>query len=654
MDAAGNQSAFGTAFALSIDATAPAAPGAPALLSADDSGTPGDGITSVKQPRVTGTGLAGTTVQVVSGTGSVLGSGVVSASGTFSFILTLKLPDGDYVLKARATDAAGNVSGLSGGFSLKIDSVAPVIPAAPTLLAADDSGLVGDGITTATQPRLTGTTEAGATVFLVDGTGQVLGNVLAGADGSYTVQPQTPLKAGVFSLSVRAVDAAGNSSITSSALALTVASPAPPAPAKPALNPADDNGAAIDGRTTVRRPRITGTTLPGLTVELLDDTGAVLGSAVASASGAYSVQPTDFLGVGSVNLRVRARDATGGVSAASPALTFTELSTPPVDFDGDGISDLAVLRVATAQWIIRYSGNGATAIQTFGTPNLGDIPVPGDYDGSGKTQFALFRPGTAQWIIASQFGAKIVTFGATNLFDIPVPGDYDGDGHTDIAIFRPSTAQWYVLGATGTRLIGTFGATNLSDIPVPGDYDGTGRTQLAVYRPTTSQWFVQSASGTRIAGSFGFPNLVDVPTQGDYDGVGRTELAVFRPGIAQWYVLSPSGGRSLATYGQANYGDVPLNTSIASLKKLGKIGGATTSGVKKTTVKPASTPAKSTTTTPAQSVRPAVVAAAAPRSRPATAVLTATRSEVVSQAIESLIAEDSAVPKTALGRWLRG
>jgi hypothetical protein len=118
-------------------------------------------------------------------------------------------------------------------------------------------------------------------------------------------------------------------------------------------------------------------------------------------------------------------------------------------------------------------------ITNFGDVGLNDIPVPADYDGDRRADFAVFRVATAQWIILYSGGGTLIQqFGDVGLNDIPVPGDYDGDGRADLAVFRVATAQWIVSLSGGLPfgpsypakqvMIFTFRATNLFDIPVLG------------------------------------------------------------------------------------------------------------------------------------------------------------------------------------------
>ena len=573
IDAAGNVGSSSGAFSLQI-LTAPTAPSAPSLLSTDDSGTKGDNITNVTQPHLTGTGTPGTTVQIITSAGTVLGSGPVESNGAYSVQPSSPLGNGTYTIEARTLNAGGGLSGPSAALTLTILSTPPAAPSTPALLASDDSGAVGDNITNVTRPHVTGTAAAGVTVQLLDGSGNLFGSVLVGSGGTYSIQPTNAFTSGTIQLHTRAVDVAGNVSASSATLSLTIMATPPPAPAAPALLAADDT-TTVPNRTTIRTPQLVGTTIPGDFVDLLSSTGAVLASTTAAAgNGSYVLQPSTAFSPGVVSLSVRLRDVAGNTGSASPALSLTIAEAPAADFDGDGKSDLGTFTPTTAQWVATYSSSAGTMYTTSGMTNLTDIPVPGDYDGIGKNEVAVYRPSTAQWIISSPTGTRTVTFGAPNT-DIPVPGDYDGVGHTEIAVFRPSTAQWFVLGPNGGHLLATFGATNLTDVPVPGDYDGVGHTEPAVFRPSTAQWIVLGPSGGHVLGSFGAHNLSDIPVPGDYDGVGHTEMAVFRPSTAQWFVVGPNGGRVFAVYGSTGLSSIPLEAPIASLKALGIIGGVT-------------------------------------------------------------------------------
>ena len=97
-----------------------------------------------------------------------------------------RVPDGVHQYTAREVDASNNVGPASGATQVTIDTTAARRAAAPVLLAADDSGTVGDGITNVKQPRLTGTAEAGSTVRLLS-PGPSSARAMA-TGGTYTIQ----------------------------------------------------------------------------------------------------------------------------------------------------------------------------------------------------------------------------------------------------------------------------------------------------------------------------------------------------------------------------------------------------------------------------------------------------------------------------------
>ena len=90
-----------------IDTAAPAAPSAPDMLAASDSGSLNtDNITNVAAGTYTGTAEAGSTVTIYDTDGTtVVGTGTATG-GNYS-IVTSALSSGAHALTAKATDAAG-------------------------------------------------------------------------------------------------------------------------------------------------------------------------------------------------------------------------------------------------------------------------------------------------------------------------------------------------------------------------------------------------------------------------------------------------------------------------------------------------------------------------------------------------------------------
>ncbi|MFM7558635.1 Ig-like domain-containing protein, partial [Cylindrospermopsis raciborskii] len=171
-DAAGNVSANSTAFTLTVDT---AAPNAPTITGFTDDVAPvtgtitaSGGSTNDTTPILNITAEANSIVEVFNGS-TKLGNAIAAAAGSTTYTFTPPvLTSGTYSLTARATDAAGNVSGNSTAFSLTVDTTAPN---APTITGFTDDVAPVTGTITASggstndpTPTLSITAEAGSTL----------------------------------------------------------------------------------------------------------------------------------------------------------------------------------------------------------------------------------------------------------------------------------------------------------------------------------------------------------------------------------------------------------------------------------------------------------------------------------------------------------
>src|SRR5207245_766515 len=141
----GNVSTESSGFAVTIDTTAPTAPAVTGITT-DSGSNSSDGITNDTTLVSTGTAEANSSVQVVKG-GVSSGTTTANGSGAWSFDYTgTTLAEGSYSFTAKATDAAGNVSVASSGFSVTVDTTAPNAPAV-TAITTDSGSNSSDGIT---------------------------------------------------------------------------------------------------------------------------------------------------------------------------------------------------------------------------------------------------------------------------------------------------------------------------------------------------------------------------------------------------------------------------------------------------------------------------------------------------------------------------
>ncbi|MVN21798.1 Ig-like domain-containing protein [Mucilaginibacter arboris] len=188
----------------------------------------------------------------------------------------------------------------------------------PATIAPSVPVLVSGTITNSNTPTITGTSEAGSTVTLYDGT-TVIGTATADGSGNWSIVTSTLID-GTHSLTATATFP-NNVSPRSSALTITVDTTAPAVAS--ILAPANGN---ISANT---RPVITGTAEANSTVSLYDGT-TLIGTTTANPTGNWSIIPVTALADGSHSLTVTAKDAAGNVSAASTATTITVDTTAPL------------------------------------------------------------------------------------------------------------------------------------------------------------------------------------------------------------------------------------------------------------------------------------------------------------------------------------
>jgi hypothetical protein len=114
-------------------------------------------------------------------------------------------------------------AGESAPLGVTLDTTKPATPAAPDLVASSDSGGIDDdNITTVTAPKFAGTGEANALVRIY-ANAILVGQGQTSTTGAFEITVN-PLSDGVYSVTTRLEDLAGNVSDPSPALKVTIAS----------------------------------------------------------------------------------------------------------------------------------------------------------------------------------------------------------------------------------------------------------------------------------------------------------------------------------------------------------------------------------------------------------------------------------------------
>ncbi|WP_405280032.1 Ig-like domain-containing protein [Cobetia sp. Ld8] len=318
-DDAGNVSEASTAVTVPQDADV-AAPNTPTIAAATDdveaiTGALEEGdSTNDATPTLTGSAEIGSTVTVTHN-GEVIGTTIADSNGTWSFTPDTEFADGEHVFSVTATDEAGNVSVPSGEFTLTVDTTAPDAP-----ILSETDGETANGST------VNGSAEAGGTVEITNGDGDLLGTGTVADDGTFSITLSPKQEAGA-ELTATLTDAAGNVSPASDALVVPEDADVTP-PNTPTITSAIDDVETVTGTlasgdsTNDATPTLTGSAEIGSTVTVTHN-GEVIGTTTADSNGAWSFTPNTELGDGEHVFSVTATDAAGNESAASAEFTLS-------------------------------------------------------------------------------------------------------------------------------------------------------------------------------------------------------------------------------------------------------------------------------------------------------------------------------------------
>ncbi len=226
-DPAGNMGTLSNAMGnnLVVDVTKPTKPTNLDLIDASDTGISStDGITNDNTPGFTADGLTNTdSVDIYLGTlasvGTISVSGPVDADGTIT-LSAAAASDGEYIVRLKAIDPAGNTSDPSDSIYIQIDTIDPNAPTISGILPADDSGHHNnDGYTNVRKPTIILTNLDAAEndsvrVFYTGNTAAVGSVVTDGHGGTDYLLPESNLPEGTHALRAVAIDSAGNVSDT--------------------------------------------------------------------------------------------------------------------------------------------------------------------------------------------------------------------------------------------------------------------------------------------------------------------------------------------------------------------------------------------------------------------------------------------------------
>lgn len=408
VDAAGNTSSASAVTTVTVDLTPPA--------------VPTDLTVNATGNIVTGRAEPGSTVTILSATGTVLGTGVTDGLGNFTATLTPAQVNGE-ALQARATDVAGN-TGDPAGFNAPFTG----LPAAPVITTiVDDVGPVLGNVdnnqsTNDNLPAISGTAQARATVNIYNN-GTLLATVVANDAGAWSYTPTTPLTEGLHTLTATATNATGTSS-PSTAINITVDTLAPDAP----IATVSADGFTVSG--TAEANSVISITVPGQAAPL---------TVTTDANGNWTLGlPTRL--IAGEQVTAIATDAAGNIS--QPGLTTAP--TLAVAANDNVVNlDLETNATVTSQTLSDY---GFLLVGALG--NVASVIG----DDTAQVTFTIDAGGSGSAVIEAAATGAVLSL--LNSLEIAVQ-KYDTSLQAWVTVIDTSLPQFanlLTLGASGVRL----------------------------------------------------------------------------------------------------------------------------------------------------------------------------------------------------------
>jgi hypothetical protein len=321
--------------------------------------TPANGsTTNNNRPTYSGMAEPGSIVTVFVD-GMEVGIRTVDASGTWSVAQPAALVDGSHMVRARATDAVGNISADSNTNTFTVDATPPGSPVIST---------PANGATTNGRPTYSGTVEAGS-IVIVFVKGAVVDATMADASGNWSLEQRVALVDNSHVVMARAMDAAGNTGADSNTNTFTVDATPPPPP----VVTTPSNGS----RTNNNRPIYRGDAEEGSTVTVFVD-GEEVGTTTADTSGKWSVAQPAALADSIHKVRAQATDSVGNTNVALNTNIFT-VTAVMVTTPANGATSIDIRPI--------YSGRaeaGSSVIVFVDGMEVGTTTV----DGTGMWNFA--------------------------------------------------------------------------------------------------------------------------------------------------------------------------------------------------------------------------------------------------------------------------
>lgn len=413
-DPAGNVSAATTSAAFTVDTTAPTKPTIVVSPQRINAATGSVSVSGTSDPSESLLEVIDSTNRVLCTTAASTTAAHITLAGNGNWSCSLApsaLPDGEFDLRARSTDAAGN-SALSDPFTVDKDTLAPNPP-------------VLDNVTqfaSPTQPIFTGVAEPGSSVNVLSGA-TVVCTTIADANGHF-VCPIASAVSGPYprtvSYDATATDSFGNVSQVSNTISVKIDPSQPPAPALTTIDDRSTSSGTVD--TPNHLSLYAGNGVGGDTITVSVD-GTAVCSIVVQSNGTWACPDTaTAIASGSHTVTaVQSRSGTPPVTGPAtapitlivddhvPAAPVITLSTPA---SPSGIANPTI------------SGTGEAGDVVTLVNQANDILCTTTVNSSGNWSCAVSEPDGNYLLRARQTSAAQIT----SAFSTPFPLTIDTTG----------------------------------------------------------------------------------------------------------------------------------------------------------------------------------------------------------------------------------
>jgi chitodextrinase len=512
----------------------------------------------------------------------VFKDGVLAGSPTASpFDLTGLTASTTYSMTVKARDAAGNRSAASTAKSVTTLAVVDTtVPSTPTALAS--SAITPTSFTLKWTASTDNVAVTGYEIFK--------GGVLAGTSATPSFDVIGLVPATTYSMTVKAVDAAGNHSAASTAKSVKTTSDtiAPSAPTGLAATNVNETNFTLSWAAATDNIGVTG-------YDVIQN-GIGAGSSVTTSLSVTGLSP------GTVYVMyVYAKDAAGNRSGASTGLTVkTANLAPDADSDGDGLTNTEELALGTSRTNPDTDGDGindgmevalgtnplvanaAPSLPLSGlslflradlgvTQSAGAVSSWADRSGRGTVAVQSTAANQPQWVAADANGHPVIhVFGQQFL---NAAGAMAGIGAADAFVVVKTTrpGSLWAFGTNGSKYTGPdgliyddFGTSAWAGRPKPTN---VALNAYHIYNVTTAAAWTQRFNG-KVSFSQALPWDAYRATTviGDDTGfVGFTDLNIAEV-IVYDHVLTDADRDSVNTYLTQRYAlaSVPQPTGLAA------------------------------------------------------------------------------------------